>query len=101
MKNVHDSRNETSVPPHENETGCFPMKPKVRKGKGMGKKKGRSILETVKNVKIEVVEPLTISPIRPLSLMVPGLSTETTEIGVAEIGKNKALYLRLSLRSDN
>jgi hypothetical protein len=74
------------------------MKAKARKGKG--KKKGKSILETVKNVKIEVVEPLTISPIRPLSVTVPGFSMETTEIGVAEICKNKALYLRLSLRSD-
>jgi len=70
------------------------MKTKARK------RKGKSILETVKNVKIEVVEPLTISPVRPLSITVPGFSTETTEIGVAEICKNQALYLRLSLRSD-
>jgi hypothetical protein len=100
MKNVHDPFRETSIPPHENDTGRFPMETKVRKGKGKGKKKGRSILETVKNVKIEVVEPLTISPVRPLSFSVPGFSTETTEIGVAEINNNKALYLRLSLRSD-
>ena len=73
------------------------MKPKARKRKG----KGKSILETVKDVKIEIVEPRTTSPIRPLSVTVPGFSTETTEIGVAEICKNKALYLRLSLRSDN
>jgi len=75
------------------------MKPKARKGKG--KKKGKSILETVKDVNIDVVEPKTISSIRPLSIMLPGFSTDTTEIGVAEICKNKALYLRLSLRSDN
>ena len=75
------------------------MKPKARKGKG--KKKGRSILETVKNVKIEVVEPLTISPVRPLSFTVPGFITETSDIGVAEINNTKALYLRLSLRSDS
>ncbi|MCX6683912.1 MAG: hypothetical protein NTZ37_04195 [Methanoregula sp.] len=99
MKKVHDSLSETSTPPHKNDTSRFPGETKARKGKG--KKKGRSILETVKNVKIEVVEPLTISPIRPLSVTVPGFSTETTEIGVAEICKNKALYLRLSLRSDN
>ena len=73
------------------------MKPKARKRKGNGK----SILETVKDVKIEVAVPRTISSIRPLSMTVPGFSTETTEIGVAEICKNKALYLRLSLRSDN
>jgi len=96
MKNVHDPFRETSISPHENDTDRFPMKPKVRKGK----KKGRTILETVKNVKIEVVEPLTISPVRPLSINVPGFSTEKTEIGVAEIYGNKALYLRLSLRSD-
>ncbi|MDO9034119.1 MAG: hypothetical protein Q7U51_02825 [Methanoregula sp.] len=101
MKKVHDSLSETSIPPHENDTGRFPMKIKVRKGKGKEKKKGRSILETVKNVKIEVVEPLTISPVRPLSINVPGFLTEKTEIGVAEISGNKALYLRLSLRSDN
>ena len=73
------------------------MKPKTRKRKG----KGKTILETVKDVKIEVTLPQTISSIRPLSMTVPGFSTETTEIGVAEICKNKALYLRLSLRSDN
>ena len=73
------------------------MKPKARKRKG----KGKSILETVKDVKIEVSLPQTISSIRPLSLTVPGFSTETTEIGVAEICKNKALYMKLSLRSDN
>ena len=73
------------------------MKPKARKRKG----KGKSILESVKDVKIEVTEPQTISSIRPLSMTVPGFSTDTTEIGVAEICKNKALYLRLSLRSDN
>jgi len=73
------------------------MKPKARKRKG----KGKSILETVKDVKIEVTPPRTISSIRPLSMTVPGFSTETTEIGVAEICKNKALYLRLCLRSDN
>ena len=39
--------------------------------------------------------------VRPLSINVPGFSTEKTEIGVAEISGNKALYLRLSLRSDN
>ena len=101
MKNVPAPFRETSIPPHENDTGRFPMKPKVRKGKGTGKKKGRSILETVKNVKIEVVKPQTITPVRPLSINVPGFSTEKTEIGVAEIYGNKALYLRLSLRSDN
>lgn len=100
MKKVHDSLSEASIPPHENDTGRFPMETKVRKGKGKGKKKGRSILETVKNVKIEVAEPLTISPVRPLSINVPGFLTEKTEIGVAEISGNKALYLRLSLRSD-
>ena len=73
------------------------MKPKARKRKG----KEKSILETVKDVKIEVTLPQTISSIRPLSMTVPGFSTDTTEIGVAEICKNKALYLRLSLRSDN
>jgi hypothetical protein len=97
MKNTHDFLKETSIPPHENDTSSIPVRTKARKGK----KKGRSILETVKNAKIEVVEPLTLSPIRPLSLMVPGFSTETTEIGVAEISKHKALYLRLSLWSDN
>ena len=73
------------------------MKPKAQKRKG----KGKSILKTVKDVKIEVSLPQTISSIRPLSVPVPGFSTDTTEIGVAEICKNKALYLRLSLRSDN
>jgi hypothetical protein len=99
MKKVHDSLSESNIPPHENDTSSIPVKTKARKGKG--KKKGRSILETVKNVKIEVAEPLTLSPVRPLSINVPGFLTEKTEIGVAEISGNKALYLRLSLRSDN
>ncbi len=99
MKNVHDPLLETSIPPHENDPSSIPVKTKARKGKG--KKKGRSIIETVQNVKIEVAEPLTLSPVRPLSINVPGFSTEKTEIGVAEISGNKALYLRLSLRSDN
>lgn len=96
MKKVHNSLSKTSKPPHENDTARSPGETKVRKGK----KKGKSILETVKNVKIEVVEPETISPIRPLSITVPGFSTETSEIGVAEINNNKAMYLRLTLRSD-
>ena len=98
MKNVHDPFSETSIPPHENDTSIIPVKIKGQKGKG--KKKGRSILETVQNVKIEIAEPLKFSPVRPLSINVPGFSTEKTEIGVAEISGNKALYLRLSLRSD-
>jgi len=73
------------------------MKTKGRRRKG----KEKSILDAVKDVKIDVVEPKTISSIRPLSMTLPGFSTDTTEIGVAEICKNKALYLRLSLRSDN
>jgi hypothetical protein len=99
MKKGHVPPSETRIPPHENDTGRFPDETKVQKGKG--KKKGRSILETVKNVKIEVAEPLTISPVRPLSINVPGFVTEKTEIGVAEISGTKALYLRLSLRSEN
>lgn len=98
MKNVRDSLRDTSIQPHENGESHFHMKTRARKRKGKGK--GKSILETVKNVKIEVVEPQTISPIRPLSITVPGFSTETTEIGVAEICKNKAMYLRLTLRSE-
>ena len=73
------------------------MKTKGRRRKG----KEKSILDAVKEVKIDVVEPKTVSSIRPLSMTLPGFSTDTTEIGVAEICKNKALYLRLSLRSDN
>jgi len=65
------------------------------------KPKGRSILEKIKDVQIEVQLPRTITSIHPLARTVPGFSTETTEIGVAEICKNKALYLRLSLRSDH
>jgi len=65
------------------------------------KPNGRSILEKIKDVQIEVQLPRTITSIRPLARTVPGFSTETTEIGVAEICKNKALYLRLSLRSDH
>jgi len=98
MKNVHDSFRKKGTPPIENDTVRLPMETKGRKGKK--KKKGKSILETVKNVKIEIVEPRTISPVRPISMTVPGFSTETTEIGVAEINNNKAIYLRLTLRSD-
>jgi hypothetical protein len=100
MKNVHDSLSETRILPCKNDTGRFCNETNVRKGKGKGKKKERSILETVKNVKIDVAEPRVTSTIRPLSITVPGFSTEKTEIGVAEICRNKALYLRLSLGSD-
>ena len=79
------------------------LEKKTGTGKSMRarKPKGRSILEKIKDVQIEVQLPRTITSIRPLARTVPGFSTETTEIGVAEICKNKALYLRLSLRSDH
>ena len=70
------------------------MKTKLRK------KKGQSVLDRVKNVKIEIAEPVKITPVRPLSITIPGFSMETTEVGVSEICHNKAMYLRLSLRSD-
>jgi hypothetical protein len=84
------------------ETGTS-LEKKMGTGKSMRarKPKGRSILEKVKDVQIDIQLPRTITPIRPLARTVPGFSTETTEIGVAEICKNKALYLRLSLRSDH
>jgi|GEM_PF-2990758 len=97
MKKAQSSSNKTRTPKKENNPGHFPLEIKARKGT----RKGGSILDTVKNVTIEVVEPLTISPVRPLSLTVPGFSTTTTEIGVAEINHTKAMYLRLTLRSDN
>ncbi|MFA4876973.1 MAG: hypothetical protein WC586_06135 [Methanoregula sp.] len=65
------------------------------------RKKERSVLDKVKKVKIEIIEPETISPVRPLAISLPGFSMDTTDIGVADINKNKALYLRLTLRSDN
>lgn len=70
------------------------MKTKVRK------KKGQSVLDRVKNVKIEIAEPVKITPVRPLSVDIPGFSMDTTEVGVAGICHNKAMYLRLSFRSD-
>lgn len=70
----------------------------VRPAKRTRKGRERSILEIVKNVKIEVAEPSVTSPVRPLSISVPGFSAETTDIGVAEICGDKALYLRLNLR---
>ena len=73
----------------------------IKKSMRAQKPKGRSILEKIKDVQIEVQLPRTITSIRPLARTVPGFSTATTEIGVAEICKNKALYLRLSLRSDH
>jgi len=99
MKKVQNSSRKTRTHKTETDPGHLPLEIKARKR--TGKKKGGSILETVKTVKIEVVEPLSVSPVRPLSLAVPGFSTETTEIGVAGINNTRAMYLRLTLRSDN
>jgi hypothetical protein len=71
------------------------------KGKMKGKpRKKKTVLEKIEQVNITVTGPREIHTVRPINLSVPGFTTETTEIGVAEICKEKAMYLRLSLRSD-
>jgi hypothetical protein len=63
----------------------------------MGKKKGKKVLDIIGNADIRVTVPEKTDEINPVKFPVPGFRTERTEAGVAKIGKNKALYLRLRL----
>ncbi|MFA5294432.1 MAG: hypothetical protein WC382_02825 [Methanoregulaceae archaeon] len=64
----------------------------------MGKKKKKTILNTVKNAEIHVTVPENTDEINPLKFSVPGFRTEKTEAGVATIQGKKALYIRLRIR---
>ncbi|MDD1701950.1 MAG: hypothetical protein LUQ31_03075 [Methanoregula sp.] len=65
------------------------------------RKRRTTVLDRIKRIQVGVTVPRTVHEVSPINTHLPGVSTETTEIGVARIGKNKALYLRLSLRSDH
>lgn len=65
------------------------------------KRKNRTVLDRIQHAHIEVEIPRTVHPVHPVDTHLPGITTETTDIGVAKIRKKKALYIRLSLRSDS
>jgi hypothetical protein len=64
----------------------------------MGKKRRENILARVRNADIRVVVPEETDEVNPVKSLIPGFRTEKTEIGVATISGEKALYLRLRLR---
>jgi hypothetical protein len=65
----------------------------------MHKKKGTKILDIVKNVGINVTLPETTSSLQPLRIDVAGISTDSTEIGIAQVEGKNAIYLRVRLRA--
>lgn len=64
----------------------------------MTKRKPKSILDAIKHVDLDIKIPDTTKEIKPLKTPIPGLETEKTEIGVAEVEGKKTVYIKMKLR---
>jgi hypothetical protein len=66
----------------------------------MSTKQKKNVLDTIRDVNIRVTVPEKTDEINPVGFPLPGLRTETTRIGEANVGNRKALYLKLHLKGD-
>ncbi|MBE0516585.1 MAG: hypothetical protein IBX41_04225 [Methanophagales archaeon] len=67
----------------------------------MGKKakrKSQSILDAIKQVELDIKIPDETYEINLLKTNLPGVKTEKTEIGVAEVEGKKTMYIKMKLR---
>lgn len=62
------------------------------------KKKPRSLLHIIAAVQPDIRIHKETEEINPIQLPIPGLVTEKTETGVAEIEGEKTVYIRLVMR---
>ncbi|MCX6692852.1 MAG: hypothetical protein NTW33_12620 [Methanoregula sp.] len=75
----------------------------ARSGDGSGvmsRKQKKNVLDAIRDVNIRVTVPEKTTEINPVRSPLPGLRTETTQIGVAIVGNKEALYLKLRLQGD-
>jgi hypothetical protein len=63
-----------------------------------GKRKSQSLMTVIKDVELSIKIPDNTEEIKPMKSPVPGLKTEKTEIGVAEIEGKKTIYLKIKLK---
>jgi hypothetical protein len=61
------------------------------------KRKPQSLMTVIKDVELAIKIPDKTEVIKPMKSPVPGLKTEKTEIGVAEIEGKKTIYLKIKL----
>jgi len=64
----------------------------------MTKRKPKSVLDAIKHVDLDIKIPDKTKEIKPLKTHIPGLETEKTEIGVAEVEGKKTVYIKMKLR---
>ena len=64
----------------------------------MTKRKSKSVLDAIKHVDLDIKIPDKTNEIKPLKTHIPGLETEKTEIGVAEVEGKKTVYIKMKLR---
>jgi hypothetical protein len=58
----------------------------------------KSLLDAIKHVKLDVKIPDETHEINPLKTNIPGVKTEKTEIGVAEVEGKKTMYIKTKLK---
>ncbi|MFZ2071406.1 MAG: hypothetical protein WAV32_07420 [Halobacteriota archaeon] len=66
----------------------------------MARRKSKSILDAIKHVDLDVKIPDKTDEINPLKTDIPGVKTEKTEIGVAEVEGKKTTYIKMKLKGD-
>jgi len=71
---------------------------KRKKRKIKSKRKPRSLLQIIAAVTPDIHIHKETEEINPVQLSIPGLVTEKTEIGVAEVEGKKTVYVRLWMR---
>ena len=64
----------------------------------MTKRKSKSVLDAIKHVDLDIKIPDKTKEIKPLKTHIPGLETEKTEIGVAEVEGKKTVYIKMKVR---
>jgi hypothetical protein len=62
------------------------------------RRKSKSILDAIKHVGLDIKILDKTHEINPLKTHIPGVKTERTEIGVAEVEGKKTTYIKMKLR---
>ncbi|MDI6810937.1 MAG: hypothetical protein QMD80_04580 [archaeon] len=60
----------------------------------------KSILDAIKDVDLDIKIPEKTREINPLKTNIPGIETEKTEIGVAEVEGEKTVYIKMKMKGE-
>jgi len=62
--------------------------------------KRKSLLSALKHVNLPVKIQDETHEVNPMTTHIPGIKVEKTEIGVAEIGGKKTVYIKMKLKGE-